>query len=184
MPTWTSTDNLGWGGFERMWRRKKLRERVSERERDEIWIEATFQGTISFPSPCLCFRALLDPKAISGFLHENFTLSWHVSRNTSVANSTPCLAPWLLKWHTVWVKLNDTLYFPWSEKSLPIEMSAHRLFFLSCSLMSLSRGLLFGCLERHLFTPKEILSCVFMWGSDWESTWAWSATHAIRDPSW
>ena len=27
-----------------------------ERERDEIWIQATFQGTMSFPSPGLCFR--------------------------------------------------------------------------------------------------------------------------------
>ena len=44
-------------------------ERESERERErEIWIQATFQSTISFPSPCLCFRGLLDTKAILGLL--------------------------------------------------------------------------------------------------------------------
>ena len=63
-----------------------------ERERDEIWIQATFQGTMSFPSPCLCFQGLLDTKAISGHLHEVFTRSWPVSRNMSVASSPPCLA--------------------------------------------------------------------------------------------
>ena len=67
-------------------------ERERERERDEIWIQATFQGTISFPSPCLCFQGLLDTKAISGLLHEIFTLSWPVSRNMSAASSPPCLA--------------------------------------------------------------------------------------------
>ena len=34
-------------------------------------------------------------------------------------------------------------------------MAAHRGFFLSRSLMSLSRGLLFGCLEWHFFSPKR-----------------------------
>ena len=43
--------------------RERERERVRERERDEIWIEATIQGAMSFPSPCLCFRGLLDTKA-------------------------------------------------------------------------------------------------------------------------
>jgi len=69
------------------------RESERERERDEFWMHFTFQGTISFPSPCLCFRGLLDTKVISGLLHEIFTHSWLVSRNTSVASSPPCLAP-------------------------------------------------------------------------------------------
>ena len=68
-------------------------ERERERERDEIWIEATFQGKMSIPIPCLCFRVLLDTKAISGVLHEIFTYSWPVSRNMSVASSPPCWAP-------------------------------------------------------------------------------------------
>ena len=68
-------------------------ERESERERNEIRIKATFQRTISFPSPCLCFRGLLDTKAVSGLLHEIFTRSWPVSRNMSVASSPPCWAP-------------------------------------------------------------------------------------------
>ena len=68
-------------------------ERDRVRERDEIRIQATFQGIVSFPSPCLCFRGLLDSKAISVHLHEIFTLSWPVSRNMSVASSPPCLAP-------------------------------------------------------------------------------------------
>ena len=95
MPTWTSTDNLGWGGFESMWRRKKPRERLRERERerDEIWMEATFQGKMSIPIPCLCCGVLLDTKAISGVLHEIFTYSWPVSRNMSVASCSPCWAP-------------------------------------------------------------------------------------------
>ena len=99
MPTWSSTDHLGWRGFESMWRRKKPTERKRERERerervtDDIWIQATFQRTVSFPSPCLCFRGLLDTKAISGLLHEIFTRSWPFSRSTSIASSPPCLAP-------------------------------------------------------------------------------------------
>ena len=48
--------------------RESEREREREREGDEIWIQATIQGTMSFPSPCLCFRGLLDTKAISGLL--------------------------------------------------------------------------------------------------------------------
>ena len=68
-------------------------ERESERERNEIRIKATFQRTISFPSPCLCFRGLLDTKAVSGLLHEIFTRSWPVSRNMTVGSSPPCLAP-------------------------------------------------------------------------------------------
>ena len=118
MPTWTSTDNLGWGGFESMWRRKKPRERVRERERerererDEIWIQATFQGTISFPSPCLYFCGLLNTKAISGLLHEIFTRSWPVSRSTSIASSPPCLAPMSSQRTRGVGQLNDTLYFP------------------------------------------------------------------------
>ena len=68
-------------------------ERERERERDEICIQATFQGTISFPSPCLCFRGLLDTKALSRHLHEIFNRYWPVSRNMSVASSPPCLAP-------------------------------------------------------------------------------------------
>ena len=49
---------------------RRIRENMKEEEaeREEIWIQATFQGTISFPSPCLCFRGLLDTKAISGLL--------------------------------------------------------------------------------------------------------------------
>ena len=74
---------------EREWER----ERERERERDEIWIEATFQGKMSIPIPCLCFRVLLDTKAISGVLHEIFTYSWPVSRNMSVASCSPCWAP-------------------------------------------------------------------------------------------
>ena len=69
------------------------RERERERERDVFWIEATFQGSISFPSPCLVSQELLDTKAISGLLHEIFTRSWPVSSNMSVASSPPCLAP-------------------------------------------------------------------------------------------
>ena len=69
------------------------RERDREREKDEICIQATFQGTNSFPSPCLCFQGLLDTKAISGLLHEIFTRSWPFSRNMSVASSPPCWAP-------------------------------------------------------------------------------------------
>ena len=108
MPTWSSTDHLGRGGFERMWSRMKPRERV--RERDEIWIPATFQSPISFPSPCLCFRGLLDTKALSRHLHEIFNRYWPVSRNMSVASSPPCLAPMAsqrkrgvghVKWHSL-----------------------------------------------------------------------------------
>ena len=66
--------------------------RSRERDWDVICIQATFQGAVSFPSPCLCFRGLLDTKAISGLLHEIFTLSWPVSRNMSAASSPPCLA--------------------------------------------------------------------------------------------
>ena len=73
--------------------RERERESERERERDEIWMEATFQGTVSFPWPCLCFRGLSDTKAISGLLHEIFTRSWPVSRNMSVASSPPCVAP-------------------------------------------------------------------------------------------
>ena len=69
------------------------RESERDRERDENWIQATFQGTVSFPSPGLCFWVLLDTKAITRPLHEIFTLSWPVSRNMSVASSPPCLAP-------------------------------------------------------------------------------------------
>ena len=64
-----------------------------ERKREEIWRQATYHGTVSFPSPCLCFRGLLDTKAVSGLLHEIFTRSWPVSRNMSVASSPPCWAP-------------------------------------------------------------------------------------------
>ena len=67
--------------------------RTQLRERDEIWIQATFQGTISLTKPSQCFRGLLDTKAISGILHEVFTLSWHVSTNMSVESRPPCLAP-------------------------------------------------------------------------------------------
>ena len=73
--------------------RESEKERERERERDEIWIEATFQGKMSIPIPCLCFRVLLDTKAISGVLHEIFTYSWPVSRNMSVASCSPCWAP-------------------------------------------------------------------------------------------
>ena len=73
--------------------REREWERERERERDEIWIEATFQGKMSIPIPCLCFRVLLDTKAISGVLHEIFTYSWPVSRNMSVASCSPCWAP-------------------------------------------------------------------------------------------
>ena len=78
---------------ERERERERQRERERERERNELWIQATFQGTMSFPSPCLCFRGLLDTKAISGHLHEVFTRSWPVSRNMSVASCSPCWAP-------------------------------------------------------------------------------------------
>ena len=67
--------------------------RSQERKREEIWIEATFQGKMSIPIPCLCFRVLLDTKAISGVLHEIFTLPWLVSGSMSVASSPPCWAP-------------------------------------------------------------------------------------------
>ena len=73
--------------------RESERERQREREGDEIWIQATIQGTMSFPSPCLSFRGLLDTKAISGLLRQIFTRSWPVSRNMSVASSPPCVAP-------------------------------------------------------------------------------------------
>ena len=85
-------------------------ERESERERNEIRIKATFQRTISFPSPCLCFRGLLDTKALSRHLHEIFNRYWPVSRNMSVASSPPCLAPMAsqrkrgvghVKWHSL-----------------------------------------------------------------------------------
>ena len=71
----------------------RSQDRERERERDEIWIQATFQRTMSFPSPCLCFRGLLDTKALSRHLHEIFNRYWPVSRNMSVASSPPCLAP-------------------------------------------------------------------------------------------
>jgi len=67
--------------------------RSRERDWDVICIQATFQGAVSFPSPCLCFRGLLDTKAISGLLHEIFTLPWLVSGSMSVASSPPCWAP-------------------------------------------------------------------------------------------
>ena len=86
--------------------------RSRERERDEIWIQATFQGTVSFPSPCLCFRGLLDTKAISGLLHEIFTRSWPFSRSRSIASSPPCLAPMSSQSTRGVGQLNDTLYFP------------------------------------------------------------------------
>jgi len=108
-------------------------------------------------------------------------LSLEICRRQAVL---PAWQPCLLKGHEVWVKLNDTLYVLLAENTLPIEMASNRLSFLSRSLISLSRGLWFGCLEWHLFSPKEILSCVSVWGSDWESTRPWSATHVIRDPSW
>ena len=86
--------------------------RSRERERDEIWIQATFQGTGSFPSPCLCFRGLLDTKAVSGLLHEIFTRSWPFSRSTSIASSPPCLAPMSSQSTRGVGQLNDTLYYP------------------------------------------------------------------------
>ena len=73
--------------------KEEVAKRENERERDEIWIQATFQGTISFPSPCLCFRGVLDTKATKGLLHEIFPRSWPVSRTMTVASSPPCLAP-------------------------------------------------------------------------------------------
>ena len=115
MPTWTSRDNLGCGAFGRMWRRKK-----TEWKREEIWIQATLQGKVSFPSPCLCFRGLLDTKAISGLWHEIFTPSWPVSRNMSAASSPPCLAlissqirrgACQVKWHRIFsLKGKDPSY--------------------------------------------------------------------------
>ena len=92
--------------------RESERERQREREGDEIWIQATIQGTMSFPSPCLCFRVLLDTKAISGHLHEIFTRSWPFSRSTSIASSPPCLAPMSSQSTRGVGQLNDTLYFP------------------------------------------------------------------------
>ena len=80
------------GGRSRQRGKERERERERERVTDDIWIQATFQRTVSFPSPCLCFQGLLDTKAISGLLHEIFTLSWPVSRNMSVASSPPCWA--------------------------------------------------------------------------------------------
>lgn len=81
-----------------------------ERYWDVICIQATFQGAVSFPSPCLCFRGLLDTKALSRHLHEIFNRYWPVSRNMSVASSPPCLAPMAsqrkrgvghVKWHSL-----------------------------------------------------------------------------------
>ena len=155
MPTWTSRDNLGCGAFGRMWRRKK-----TEWKREEIWIQATLQGKVSFPSPCLCFRGLLDTKAIKGLLREIFSRSWTVSRNMWVASSPPCLAPMSsqmtrgvgqVKWHPL---------FSLSGKSLPIEMAAHRGFFVSRSLISLSRWFCLGVwndifsLKKKRFSPE------------------------------
>ena len=51
----------------------------------------------------------------------------------------PTWHPCLLKGHEVCVLVSDTLYVPKAEKSVPIEMAAHRWFFLSRSLISLSR---------------------------------------------
>ena len=67
--------------------------RSRERYWDVICIQATFQGAVSFPSPCLCFRGLLDTKAISGLLHEIFTIPWLVSWSMPIASSPPCWAP-------------------------------------------------------------------------------------------
>ena len=84
--------------------------RSRERDWDVICIQATFQGAVSFPSPCLCFRGLLDTKALSRHLHEIFNRYWPVSRNMSVASSPPCLAPMAsqrkrgvghVKWHSL-----------------------------------------------------------------------------------
>ena len=86
--------------------------RSQERDWDVIWIQATFQGTVSFPSPCLCFRVLLDTKAISGLLHEIFTRSCPFSRCMSIASSPPCLAPMSSQRTRGVGQLNDTLYFP------------------------------------------------------------------------
>ena len=86
--------------------------RSQERKREEIWIQATLQGKVSFPSPCLCFQGLLDTKAISGLLHKIFTLSWPVSRNMSFASSPPCLAPMSSQRTRGVGQLNETLYFP------------------------------------------------------------------------
>ena len=86
--------------------------RSRERYWDVIWIQATFQGTVSFPSPCLCFRVPLDTKAISGLLHEIFTRSWPVSRSTSIASSPPCLAPMSSQRTRGVGQLNDTVYVP------------------------------------------------------------------------
>ena len=95
--------------------------RSREKYWDVIWIQATFQGTVSFPSPCLCFRGLLDTKAISGLLHEIFTRSWPASRNRSVASSPPCLAlissqirrgACQVKWHPIFsLSGKDTSYW-------------------------------------------------------------------------
>ena len=122
-----------------MCRRKKPRERVRESERDEIWIQATFLGTMSFPSPRLCFPGTIRHKAYIRFLHEIFIRSWPVSRNMSVASSPPCWHPCLHKGHDVWVKLNDTIYFSKAANTLPIEMAAHRVFFLRRSITSFTR---------------------------------------------
>ena len=71
-------------------------------------------------------------------------LSLEVRRLQAVLRAGhPCLP----KGHEVWVKVNDTLYFPQAEKAHPIELAAQRVFFLSRSLTSLSKGLLFVCLE-------------------------------------
>ena len=86
--------------------------RSREGNREEIWRQATYHGTVSFPSPCLCCRGLLDTKALSGLLHEIFTRSWPVSRSTSIASSPPCLAPMSSQRTRGVGQLNDTLYFP------------------------------------------------------------------------
>ena len=158
--------------------------RSRERDWDVICIQATFQGAVSFPSPCLCFRGLLDTKALSRHLHEIFNRYWPVSRNMSVASSPPCLAlissqirrgACQVKWHRIF-SLRGKVPSYWNSSAYGVLPQS----FLDFTV----QGLVFGCLEWHLFSPKEILSGVFVWGSDWERTWPWSAPHVIRDPSW
>ena len=113
------------GGRSRQRGKERERERERERVTDDIWIQATFQRTVSFPSPCLCFQGLLDTKAISGLLHEIFTLSWPVSRNMSAASSPPCLAlissqirrgACQVKWHRIFsLRGKDPSY--WNSSS-------------------------------------------------------------------
>ena len=62
--------------------------KIRGRERSEILLQATVQGTISLPRRCLYFRRILDIRDILGLLYKIFTPSWPDFGNVSITTST------------------------------------------------------------------------------------------------